>query len=86
MYQKRSGVLGGGGVGWGRGVPVYVTDYMLCVNIQRPGRCIRGELLADDIIAGLREVIRQVSFDTSTFPSLKNVCTLIILAVHTSAL
>lgn len=36
------------------------------MNIQRPGWCTRGELLAgDDIIAGLREFIRQVGFDTS---------------------
>lgn len=70
MYQKWSGVLGGR-EGWRRAVPVYVTDYMLCVHIQRPGRCIRGELLADDIIAGLREVIRQVGFDTSDVPFAK---------------
>lgn len=64
--------MGGWGWGWGRGVPVYVTDYMLCVNIQRPGRSMRGKLLAgDDIIAGLREVIRQVSFDRSDVPFTK---------------
>lgn len=73
MYQRLSGVLDGRvGVGWGRGVPVYVAEYMLCVNTQRPGQCIRGELLAGDaIIAGLREVIRQVSFDTSGVPFAK---------------
>lgn len=61
-----------GGVGWGRGVPVYVAEYMLCVNTESLGRCIRGELLAGDaIIAGLREVIRQVRFDTSKVPLAK---------------
>lgn len=60
------------GWGRGRGVPVYVTDYMLCVNIQRPGQSMPGKLLAgDDIIAGLREVIRKVRFDRSDVPFAK---------------
>lgn len=42
--------------------------------------------VADDISAGLRKVIRQFVLTHLTFPSGKNVCTHVILAVHTSAL